>query len=321
MAINHVVLRGKDRWVLAAVFVLVAVTVAAVAQTIYAGWEGIVRRDAWTEAPDALVRSLASGAKLQVVDARSRAAYEGGHVRGALSLPAGSLVDETFGATRLWNEMIAAIAQAGVDPALPTFVYAADPKDAAYVVWALRAAGVADVRLVAGGVRALLEAGAPIETGPAAALPQPVEAFPGHQAPLGDVAVDLTGLYAFSAAGEGAVQLVDTRPTATEAIHLPGAENHWVEAAALVHGDGVKRSRIAVRKALRPLGNEEAVVYGDDVRDAALVWWALASEGRSAKLFVDGFALWREAGMPTVPVERAPAFSTPSGMRVGGGCG
>jgi len=315
---NQVVIRGKDRWVLAGVILLVGLMVIAVAQTIYAGWEGIVRRDAWTESAEALVQALLSGADLQVIDARSVAAYEGGHVRGALSLPAASLVDETFGASRLWNEMIDAIAQAGVDPSRPTVVYAADPKDAAYVVWALRAAGLADVRLLAGGVLALVNAGAPLETGPSQAQPRSVQEFRSVQTPLDSVAVDLTGLYG---AVRGAIQLVDTRPTATHAIDLAGISTHVVDGASLVHGDGIKRSRIAVNKALRQLGDETAVVYGDDVRDAALVWWGLMSEGRQAKLFVDGFALWQQSGLPTVAVDRAPASTQPSGMRLGGGCG
>src|SRR5690606_6233701 len=84
--------------------------------------------DAWTETAQGLVQALLAGEEVQVVDARSAAAYEGGHVRGALSLPAASLVDEAFGAARLWPEIIAAVAQAGVDPERPTVVYAADPR-------------------------------------------------------------------------------------------------------------------------------------------------------------------------------------------------
>ncbi|MFO7320008.1 MAG: rhodanese-like domain-containing protein [Bacillota bacterium] len=315
---NQVLIQGKDRWVLAFVVVLVGVMIAAIAQTIAAGREGIVRRDAWTETAQGLVQALLAGEEVQVVDARSAAAYEGGHVRGALSLPAASLVDEAFGAARLWPEIIAAVARAGVDPERPTVVYAADPKDAAYVVWALRAAGLADVKLLAGGVMALLEAGAPVETGPADARPRSVDDYPGRQAPAKEIAVDLAGLYG----GRGnPVQLVDTRAAAAEAIHLAGAATHVVEGNALVHGDGVKRSRLAVNKALRPLGSETAVVYGDDVRDAALVWWGLASEGKKAQLFMDGFALWQASGLPTQAVDRAPAAAQPSGMRVGGGCG
>lgn len=315
---NQVVLRGKDRWVLALAILLVGVMIAAVAQTIYAGWEGIVRRDAWTESAEGLVQALQTGAAIQVVDARSAAAYAGGHVRGALSLPAASLVDEAFGATLIWSEMVAAIARSGIDPDRPAVVYAADPKDAAYVVWALRAAGLSDVKLLAGGVMALVGAGAPLETGPSAAQPTPIEAFANRQAPLDSISVDLTGLYG---AARETIQLVDTRSIATQAIDLTGVATHVIDGAALVHGDGIKRSRIAVNKALRPLRSETAVVYGSDVRDAALVWWSLVSEGRDAKLFVDGFALWEASGLPTVAVDRAPGSAQPSGMRLGGGCG
>lgn len=316
--ISQVVIQGKDRWVLAGAIILAGVMAAAVAQAIYAGWEGIVRRDAWTESAEGLVQALRSGADIQVIDARSTLAYEGGHVRGALSLPAASLVDEAFGATLLWDEMIDAIARAGVDPSRPAVVYAADPKDAAYVVWALRAAGVPDVRLLAGGVTALVEAGAPFETGPPRAEPRPVEAFANAPAPLDAISIDLAGLYGRSLEP---IQLVDARPAAARAIDLAGVAAHVIDAAALVHGDGVKRSRIAVKKALRPLGDETAIVYGDDVREAALVWWSLVSEGKPAKLFVDGFRLWEQSGLPTAAADRAPPLAQPSGMRVGGGCG
>ncbi len=194
-------------------------------------------------------------------------------------------------------------------------VYAADPKDAAYVVWALRAAGLADVKS-GGGVMALLEAGAPVETGPGGRRPRSVDDYPGRQAPAKEIAVDLAGLYG----GRGnPVQLVDTRAAAAEAIHLAARRTHVVEGNALVHGDGWN-ARLAVNKALRPLGSETAVVYGDDVRDAALVWWGLASEGKKAQLFMDGFALWQASGLPT-QANGAPAAAQPSGMRVGGGCG
>lgn len=334
--IAGVELSTKDRWLLSGVGVLVAGLLVLIAMTIDAGREGVARSDAWTATAAELARAVEGDLALQVVDARTAAAFADGHIAGSLSLPAEELVDASVGASLPWPQIVARATVAGVDPGRRIVVYAADPADAAYVVWVLRAMGAADVRLLAGGVNAWLDAGGSFADGgpgrdPSAASIAAKDtsgaaagrsaAWPAARvgAPDPEWAVDLVTLYA--SPGE-TLQFLDVRPAPTAQIAIAGAATYNVALPTLVDGHGMKRSRIAVRRALAPLEKREAIVYGDDVRQAALAWWVLASEGRRPRLFFDGFTLWEASGLPTEPARASAATSSPPpGRRQGGGCG
>ncbi len=100
--------------------------------------------------------------------------YRAGHIPGAIHFNTDEL-ETGFPRWRLREaaELQQAIGQAGITPDTTVIVYGAKLIAAARVWWALKYAGVADVRLLDGGLEAWVRAGYPVEK--VTRLPQPVE--------------------------------------------------------------------------------------------------------------------------------------------------
>lgn len=324
----------QDRWILAGMIAVVCVVVVAVSLTIVAGREGVARSDALTVSMADLVKRLNRSEPIQFVDARSASAFAAGHVRTAINLPADELVDPEFGATQPWPQLVERVRMAGIDPRAPTVVYADDAADAAFVLWVLLSTGSQRVQVLEGGldtwVRAdgrLVTADDPRFPGEAAnrsvavgadsSVENADETAWSEVAPPAEFAIDLTEL---SMLDGTPVRMADVRTDRTAQIALAGATTHHLAPEALIDESGIRRSRVALRKALAPLGAAETIVYGDNVKEAALAWWVLASSGRKARVFTDGFLLWEGSGLPTEPVESTGSGPAPT-RRVGGGCG
>jgi thiosulfate/3-mercaptopyruvate sulfurtransferase len=94
------------------------------------------------------------------------------------------------------------------------------------------------------------------------------------------------------------VQLLDTRTKAKyDAGHIPGAV--WVDVPAWSKAFAAGPDKEAWVKLLGACGLDAAapvVVYGDDVREAARVWWILRYWGfKDARLLNGGWAAWASA--------------------------
>jgi thiosulfate/3-mercaptopyruvate sulfurtransferase len=254
---------------------------------------------------------LADGASLAILDVRwqlaqpdGRAAYEAGHVPGAVyvsleddltdhsatgrgrhPLPSGSAVQA---AARRW----------GIDSDTAVVVYDDwNRAGSARAWWVLKAAGLGDVRILDGGLAAWISSGGPLESGVVAP-------------PAGGVTVAHRDLYAGGlptleardAARLGA-RLIDARtperfrgdvePVDPVAGHIPGAVN--VPSTSLLDAGG---AFLPDADLLGRFGDVEGVYCGSGVT-ASVVVAALAALGVDAALFAGSWSQWSsESGRP-----------------------
>jgi thiosulfate/3-mercaptopyruvate sulfurtransferase len=175
--------------------------------------------------------------------------------------------------------------------------------------WMLTAAGLANVRILDGGLAAWRSAGGSLETGPA--VPQP-----------GNVTVLHDDLYSGSLptltaaqSGAGSVTLLDARaperfrgdvePVDAVAGHIPGAKN--VPSGAVLTGDGTFLDRGALNQLLSDRGIDHrgpVGAYCGSGVTAAITVAALATVGCEAALFPGSWSEW--SSDPTRPVDRGP---------------
>jgi thiosulfate/3-mercaptopyruvate sulfurtransferase len=263
-----------------------------------------VTRDAVLITASELMQRLADDAPVAILDVRwqlaepdGRAAYERGHVPGAVyvsledelsdhtvsgrgrhPLPSGASVE---GAGRRW----------GIREG--TLVVAYDDWNragSARAWWVLTAAGLRDVRILDGGLSAWIDAGGALETG--TVTPEP-----------GDVVVANDDLYAgalptLDADGAAALgaRLLDARaperfrgdvePIDPVGGHIPGARN--VPSTGLLGDDGRFLSDADLSRAL---GDVDGVYCGSGVT-ASVVLAALASVGVDAALYPGSWSEW-----------------------------
>jgi thiosulfate/3-mercaptopyruvate sulfurtransferase len=251
-----------------------------------------------------LAQRLAADAPVAILDVRwqltepeGRAAHERGHVPGAVyvsledelsdhtvsgrgrhPLPPGRSVEE---AARRW----------GIRQGMPVVVYDDwNRAGSARAWWVLTAAGLADVRILDGGLAAWTAAGGALDTG--RVTPEP-----------GDVVVGHDDLYAGARptldAGDAAAlgsRLLDARaperfrgdvePIDPVAGHIPGARN--VPSTGLLGDDGLFHTDADLR---RVLGDAAGVYCGSGVT-ASVVLAALASVGVDAALYPGSWSEW-----------------------------
>jgi thiosulfate/3-mercaptopyruvate sulfurtransferase len=251
-----------------------------------------------------LERLVAGAAPVAILDVRwqltqpdGRSAYEAGHVPGAVyvsleddltdhdvagrgrhPLPSGAAVQA---AARRW----------GIGP--ETIVVAYDDWNragAARAWWVLKAAGLADVRILDGGLAAWTASGGPLQTG--SVTPEP-----------GDVTVGHVDLYAggmptldadeVAALGSGLIDARaperfrgDNEPVDPVAGHIPGATN--VPSTSLLDAAGGFRSDADLKAAL---GGARGAYCGSGVT-AAVALAALAVVGVDAALFPGSWSQW-----------------------------
>ncbi|MCV7174968.1 sulfurtransferase [Mycolicibacterium sphagni] len=268
---------------------------------------------------EALVNSLAAGEPVTVLDVRwtlsepdGRGHYLQGHLPGAVYV---SLDDDLTDHTRTGRgrhplpsgaALQAAARRWGVREGIPVVVYDNwNRAGSARAWWVLAAAGVADVRILDGGLSAWTAAGGSLETGPVDPAP-------------GDVTVVYEDLYAgalptLTADEMDRRTLLDARaperfrgdlePVDAVAGHIPGARN--LPSTVLLNGDDTFVADAAVADLLgeRGIGPEEDIaVYCGSGITAAVAIAALTASGRDAALFPGSWSQW--SSDPDRPVAR-----------------
>ena len=263
-----------------------------------------------------LARRLAADAPVAVLDVRwqltepdGRAAYEAGHVPGAVYV---SLDDDLSdhsvsgrGRHPLPNgrSIEAAARRWGIGEGMPVVVYDDwNRAGSARAWWVLTAAGIRGVRILDGGLAAWVASDGTLETG--TVTPQP-----------GDVVVDHDDLYAgalpaLDAEGAAALgaRLVDARaperfrgdvePMDPAAGHIPGARN--VPSTGLLGEDG---RFLPDADLARALGDAAGAYCGSGVT-ASVVLAALASIGVDAALYPGSWSEW--SSNSSLPVAVGP---------------
>ena len=259
-----------------------------------------------------LARRMDAGRPLTILDVRwqlaepdGRAAYEQGHLpravyvsledelsdhsvsgRGRHPLPSGRSVEA---AARRW----------GVREGVPVVVYDDwNRAGSARAWWVLTAAGIADVRILDGGLGAWT---GPLETGPVTAEPGDVTvahddlyagALPtltAEQAAASDVLFDARAPERFRG---------DVEPVDPVAGHIPGARN--VPSTELL-SDGRFLPDADLTRLFDGVATSAGVYCGSGVT-ASVVLAALASTGVDAALFPGSWSEW--CADPTRPVAR-----------------
>ncbi len=270
-----------------------------------------------------LAAVIQAGDPVTILDVRwrldepdGRAAYLQGRLPGAVYV---SLEDELSDHTIAGRgrhplpsgrNLQAAARQWGIRQGVPVVVYDDwNRAGSARAWWVLTAAGLADVRILDGGLSAWRSAGRSLEEGPP--TPQP-----------GNVTVLHDDLYAGSRptltaqqSGAGNVTLLDARaperfrgdvePVDPVAGHIPGAKN--LPSGALLTGDGTFVGNDALAQLLSGRGIDSdgplGVYCGSGVT-AAIAVAALAAMGHEAALFPGSWSEW--SSDPSRAVGRGP---------------
>ena len=270
---------------------------------------GVTRADVLITATE-LAAAIESGVTIldvrwQLTEPDGRAAYERGHIPGAVYV---SLEDELSDHTIAGRgrhplpsggEVQAAARRWGVRTGVPVVVYDDWNRAASSRAWwVLTAAGIPDVRILDGGLAAWPGA---LETGSAATEP-------------GDIAVTHLDLYAGALptltaeqVTEPGVTLLDARaperfrgdvePVDPVAGHIPGATN--VPSTSLLADDGTFLPDTDVA---RRAGEGAIGAYCGSGVTASVVVAALAAAGVDAALYPGSWSEW--CSDPTHPVSR-----------------
>jgi thiosulfate/3-mercaptopyruvate sulfurtransferase len=272
-----------------------------------------------------LAQRLAAGEPLTILDVRwqltepdGRAAYQQGHLPGAVYV---SLEDElsdhaVAGRGRhplpSGQGVEAAARRWGVCEGVPIVVYDDwNRAGSARAWWVLTAAGIPDVRILDGGLRAWTACGGALGTGTVAPAP-------------GDATVRHNDLYAgalptLTAQQAATVTLLDARaperfrgdvePIDPVAGHIPGARN--VESTALLADDGTFLRDDDLARLFDTVGASTTGVYCGSGVTASVVVAALAAGGVDAALFPGSWSEW--SSDPARPVARGPDRPTALG--------
>jgi thiosulfate/3-mercaptopyruvate sulfurtransferase len=247
----------------------------------------------------------------QLAEPDGRAAYEKGHIPGAVYV---SLEDELtdHGVTGRGRhplpsgrDLEAAARRWGVRQSVPVVVYDDwNRAGSARAWWVLTAAGLADVRILDGGLSAWT---GPLETG--SVTPEP-----------GDITVPHEDLYdgarpTLTADEVGDVTLLDARaperfrgdvePMDPVAGHIPGAKN--VPSTSVLTAEGVFLPDGEITELLKARGVDSAApvgVYCGSGVTAAVTLAALVASGVEAALYPGSWSEW--CSDPTRPVARGP---------------
>jgi thiosulfate/3-mercaptopyruvate sulfurtransferase len=269
--------------------------------------EGVTREQVLISAAE-LEQRLDAGERPTILDVRwqlaepdGRAAYERGHIPGAVYV---SLDDELSDHTVTGRgrhplpsgrDLEAAARRWGVRDGAPVVVYDDwNRAGSARAWWVLKAAGIADVRILDGGLAAW---SGPLETGSVSAQ-------------SGDVTVTHDDLYSGALPTLTAEQVAaahvtlldaraperfrgDVEPVDPVAGHIPGARN--VPSTSLLDGDGRFVSDVP------ELGDAVGAYCGSGVT-ASVVVAALAAQGVDAALYPGSWSEWSSDS--TRPVEK-----------------
>ncbi len=174
--------------------------------------------------------------------------------------------------------------------------------------WVLTAAGLANVRILDGGLSAWRAAGRSLETGPVTPPPGNVTV------PHDDLAAGSRPTLTAEETGAGGVTLLDARaperfrgdvePLDPVAGHIPGAKN--LPSGAVLAGDGTFIGDHALTQLLsnRGIDGDCVGVYCGSGVTAAITIAALAAAGREAALYPGSW--WSGVRIQPVPSAAAP---------------
>jgi thiosulfate/3-mercaptopyruvate sulfurtransferase len=277
--------------------------------------DAVSREDVLITATE-LAERLADGLPLTILDVRwqlaepdGRAAYERGHIPGAVYVSLeGELSDHAVvGRGRhplpSGRGIEAAARRWGVRERVPVVVYDDwNRAGSARAWWVLTAAGIDDVRILDGGLNAWTGA---LQTG--TVVPE-----------SGDVTVRHDDLYAgarptLTSQQAAAVPLLldaraterfrgDYEPVDPVAGHIPGARN--VPSTGLLAGDGTFLPDDDLTRTFDGVDGSTTGVYCGSGVTASVVLAALAAAGIDAALYPGSWSEW--CSDPTRPVERGP---------------
>ena len=278
-------------------------------------------------APRALAAELGSP-DLVLLDIRSavdgggRAAYEAGHIPGALHtdyVAGGWRTKQGTGAGMLpeSGKLAALLGSLGIRPGsrivvVPAGISPGDFAAASRVYWTVKAAGHRDVRMLDGGVAAWTAEGLPVETGASEEAPA---GAPYPVAP--DASIRATLAQVEAAQAEGGATLVDTRnaasfrgeeksPQAARAGRIPGSL-HQEGAEAYDRATNRLKPRAELERLFdAPLPPGDVIPYCNTGQQAATNWFVLSEIlGRPGVRLYDG-SLSEWTGDPDRPVETGP---------------
>jgi thiosulfate/3-mercaptopyruvate sulfurtransferase len=255
-----------------------------------------------------LANLIGAGDPVTILDVRwrldepdGRATYLQGHLPGAVYVSLDDELSDHSLAGRgrhplpSGRDLEVAARRWGVRAGVPTVVYDDwNRAGSARAWWVLTAAGIADVRILDGGLAAWRSAGGDLATGP-------VTAPPGNATVLHD---DLYNgaLPTLTAQQVDDFDLLDARaperfrgdvePVDPIAGHIPGAKN--LPSGAVLNSDGtfVSGDAIAQLLAERSVDHGRIGAYCGSGGTAAITVAALAATGRRAALFPGSWSEW-----------------------------
>lgn len=248
----------------------------------------------------AQLKKIAGSASVRVLDARSKEAYDAGHLPGAVHVDvaawkAQALKDEGAGLTAQpdWEKLIRAL---GIDELTQVVVYADNAPTAARIWWTLKYLGVEDAGILDGGWSKWTQDGGEVST-----------KSPTVKTGNFTVDFDKSRLAQFDQLKaeykSKNIQIIDTRsPGEFQAGHLPGATHlEWKE---LLNPDGTFKSDEELKKifAGRKIDPDKtAVTHCQTGGRASVDAYALELAGfKNVKNYYCGWSLWSEKKAPVV---------------------
>ena len=261
-----------------------------------------------------LAQRLDAGDPTTILDIRwqlgapdGRDAHEAGHVPGAVyvaledELSDHSVADRGRHPLPSGADLQDAARRWGLRRGVPVVVYDDwNRAGSARAWWVLRAAGIADVRILDGGLSAWRAAGGVVQTGPVTPPP-------------GDIVIEQHDLYAGALPTLTAEQaaehpnLLDARaperfrgevePVDPVAGHIPGAKN--LPSTSVLTADGTLLSEDELSALAWSFGGSEQVgVYCGSGVTAAVLVAALSAAGVDAALFPGSWSQWSSQDRP-----------------------
>ena len=282
-------------------------------------------RDEVLISAEELIRSVADGDQPTILDVRwrldrpdGRADYLAGHIPGAVYV---SLDDDLSdhgrtGAGRhplpSGADLQAAARRWGLRNNRPVIVYDDwNRAGSSRAWWILTAAGIADVRILDGGLSAWMAAGGEVHNGEV--VPAPGDVTVGHNNLYSGMRATLTA----QQVAEGQVStLLDARaaercrgevePVDPVAGHIPGARN--LPSTSVLAADGTFLPDDRLTELFRATGvvdSAEVGVYCGSGITASVLLAALGAAGIDAALFPGSWSQW--SSEPDRPAARGPA--------------